>query len=435
MAAIGVSTASLFKNALTPGATNPNAVTPVNPQELANIEAAARAKAEGEALTQAPASKLKAPVEPTFFEEKPDDEQQGSGATQAEQTSESNQEGGDPDSEAGELAEASVENFKRLRGVYKETKKSLKTLEAEKRAAEEKLKTYVPPEILQEKEARIAELSHWEKIHNLKSSKEYQQKYAKPLNEAHDKLKGILKDYGVPAEDVDNLVKHATGLSNTAELNSFLSNNFSDQLGASEAKQLITNIRTLENEARTAEKEPERVMQSLQESTAALMAEQEVARRDTVVRTAKSAFQEVMNDIVKEGQVKELIPVDDDPEFNEHYVDKLRGQAAKEYGKVITQMAKDGFTPSKELAKALAKMTALSQVAGVSITTRDWALERAKTLEQNVERDRGMYRPNIGGGSPSRAPMDAGAPPKPIDPQVELQRSTTELLNKIRGAR
>lgn len=415
----GMSADSLHRLAI---ANNPKIF---DPQVVSNQAAAAiQTPAPAVETPLPPTPKQEAPkIEPQFFDEKkevPEAPLQDSVQVSAEQEE--------------EVSDPSAENFKKLRETFKETKKAKKELEAKAREYEEKLKTYVPPEVLQEKEAKIQELSRWEKLHNLKSSKEYQEKYIKPLNAETQKFKDLLKDYGVPEDSLDSVAKRAVLFNNRAELNNFLADTFGDQLGASEARGLIDNIRRHEGEARAAEQEPQKVLETLQESQAKLSQQREAARREQIVNTARSAWEETMAAIIKEGEVKELIPRADDPEFNETFAFKLQKQAAAEYGKVITEMAKEGTTPTKELAKALAKMTALSQVAGVSIVTRNRAMERADEVTRNAERDAGLYRPNVGGGVASRAPADQG-PSQPLDPEKSLMSEIRNVTNTVLSKR
>jgi len=116
------------------------------------------------------------------------------------------------------------------------------------------------------------------------------------------------------------------------------------------------------------------------------------------------------------------------------YPFKYSRQAASEYGRLVTEAAKQGITPSKELAKAWAKMAALSQVAGVSIVTRNRAMEAAEEIERNSERTSGLYRPSPGGGNLSRAPVDS-SPRAQISPEDELKAETQKLMQSIIGKR
>jgi hypothetical protein len=394
----------------------PAEVRTIDPQAMANKEAENRVK-EKTAVT--PEVKVEA-LAPTFFDEAPT-------APTKEVT---------PEADSVPLEEDAVENpnaedFKKLRAKLKETKKTAKELEEKYLEAENKVKAYVPPDVLREKEAKIEELSRYEKLHNLKSSHEYKEKYVEPISKKHDALKTLLKDYGVPEEEVQNVVKHAVNISNTAQLNAFLSDHFADQLGAKEAKDLISGIRTIEAEARAAEAEPERVLQSLQEEMESQTRQREAARRDTVTRTARGSWEEAVLEIQREGAVKELIYRDEDPEFNQNYPEKLLKQAASEYGKLITEMAKDGATPSKVVAKALARMTLLSQTAGVAIVTRNRAMEEAEAVKTNAIRTNGLFRPPIGGGTGNGAMPTGTARERSANPEKDLRADAAGLLNQV----
>lgn len=419
---------SLFEN-LRPA----DSVSVVDPQtvsdKIVESRTAEGAKVDEQKTDEAPQSADAGTVTPKFFEDNA-----AEGANNGEAPNNAKPDGVDEEpEELKTLTDPSAENFKKVRGIVKETKKQVKELTAKYQEAEQKLKTYVPVDALIEKDKEIEKLSKWEKLHNLKSSTEYQEKYVAPINEKHTKLKEIFKDYGVPEESLDSVVKEAVGLTNTAQLNSFLSDHFSDQLGAKEAKDLIGSLRTLEHEAKEAEKQPENVLQTLKEQNEVVNQRREAERREQISTTARSAWEESVLEIRKEGQITELIHRDDDPEFNANYPEKLLKQAASEFGKLITEMAKDGAKPSKEVARALARMTLLSQTAGVAIVTRNRAMENAETLTKNATRTNGLFRPTIGGGGRggSGGGQYDGPPPSKVDVESQLKSDVKGLVNSV----
>jgi len=418
---------------------SPPAVKIIDPQRVSDEAAKTRdpgkdtadaAAANTGAERAKSASGESAPV-PTFFQEDTGDAERTGAAPAGDDKSAAPVLTDEEPEEIKELVDPSAENFKKVRTIVKETKKKAKELEAKNKELEDKLKTHVSMDVLVEKDREIQELSKYQKLHDLKGSTEYQEKYVAPISEKHQKLKEMFKDYGVPEEDIDEVVKRGTSLTNTAQLNHFLADHFGDQLGANEAKALITGIRTLETEAREAEKAPESVLQSLREHNAQLNQQREVQRREEISTAARSAWEESVLEIRQEGQIKELIHRDDDPEFNENYPEKLLKQAATEYGKLITEMAKDGAKPSKAVARALARMTLLSQTAGVAIVTRNRAMEEAETLTRNATRTNGLFRPTIGGGNRSAGGGQDNAAQSKAPPEDQLKSDVKNLVSSV----
>jgi len=113
--------------------------------------------------------------------------------------------------------------------------------------------------------------------------------------------------------------------------------------------------------------------------------------------------------VLTKGDVAELLPRDNDPEFNERYGPALQERAAKDYGRMVSELADLGIKElPPELGKAIANF-ALYGIAGMVATKRAQALENElMTLTKNVEKTNRYSRPNIGatggGGVSSPAP-------------------------------
>lgn len=340
------------------------------------------------------------------------------------------------DIEIGEEVSPGAEHFEKLRGVYKETKKSLKTVQEENRALAEKVSNYesgeVVPEVLRQKDEEIVRLSRFEKLVNLKGSKEYREKYINPLNEKTTKLKEMFAEYGVPAEHLDHVVSKALTTTNRVDLNRFLQEHLgNDELGAIEAKELVVQAKAIQAKAIEAEKEPSQALEQLQSESAAVNQVRETERRQKITTTAQNSWLESLQDVRSEGKLTELIHKDNDPEFNKFYPDRILPQAAKEYGKIVTEMAKSGaseLTPA--LGKALAKMVLLAHASSIAVETRNRAIEHADTLTTNLTRTHTMMRPPIGGGVP-RGPGGGPAPTKVPTPEEEAR----SILNGVMAKR
>lgn len=319
-----------------------------------------------------------------------------------------------------------AENFKKLRTKYKETAKTLATLQEEKRIAEEKLLKYetgeIVPEILQEKENRIKELSHYEKLHNLKFSPEYQENFIEPIKETETKLLSIAEEYNIPPQAISD----ALSLSNK-DLNNFLSNHF-DDVAAIETKQLINQLRDLKNSAAEAEKKPLEALEALQAEHTKVLQVKDIERKNKIADNSRNAWTKALLDIRGEGKAKELIMDSNNPEFNEKVVKPLVTAAAQEYGKLVTLLAESGLKNlNEEAAYALARMTQLAHASAVSIASREAALEHADELERNTAKIAGYTRPSIGGGGGGNGA--SSGPPTPRTPQEAGRQLAHSLLS------
>lgn len=332
--------------------------------------------------------------------------------------------------EIDEISEDPVkENYLKLRTKAKETTKALREITAQKAKADEELEKYrtgeVVPELLLEKENRIAELTKYEKLHNLKASDEYREKFVEPVSRNVEKLKQIFKDYGVPPEELDSAINHTLSIENKADLNAFLSENF-DSIGASEAKDVVLNIKTTQNEARAAEQEPNAVLERLQEESRTIREAKDVQRVAKITEVAKDSWVESLLDIRQEGKITELIRKESDPAFNQKFVDPILQHSANEYGRLVTELAKQGLTDmSKDLAKGLANMVLRATAQGVAFEARDAALQQLEEVESSASRVNQLFRPQVGGGVASSRPAPAA------QPAMTPQMAADELVNSI----
>lgn len=321
---------------------------------------------------------------------------------------------------------SAAENFKRLRGVVRETKKTLKTKEEELEAVNQKLQQYesgeVFPEVLKEKENRIAHLERCEKLVSLKTSPYYHEAFIKPLTETQEKLVALAKDYEIP-EDVIN---QALSVTNRAELNRFLSSHF-DDVGALEAKQLITDIQDIREEALEAEQEPQSSLQKIIQESETLQLERKKQERQTMSRVSKDAWVDSLLNIKEEGIAAELIYKEGDSEYNKKFVDPIISKAATEYGKIVNILAENGLDHlPKELAFALSRMCQLAHASSVALHTRNNAVKHIEELENNVKRTTSYLRPQVGSSNGSGAAASSG--PQRTTPQEAADLLINQVL-------
>ena len=313
-------------------------------------------------------------------------------------------------------------NIKKLRSSFNTVKAEKEAIIKEKEEIAAKLKEYesgnIIPEPLKAKEQRIAELEKYEQIHNLKMSKQYQDTYIKPIEDASSKLNMLAAEYDV---DVNELLAQKS----ERELNYFLSNNF-DAIGGVEAKGLVRQLQNLYVEAKKAEEEPKKAFERMQQEHAAMQQQKRAQTKQRIAATVTDAWTEVISEIERDGKAQEFIPRVNDEEHNKKYVTPLREAAGGEYGKIVRMLTELGVEDMpKELSKALAKMTALAHVSAVAIETRDKALQKLNEIEETTKRRNNLVRPKIGsssggGGAPVAAPKMSTA-----------ESAAEQLLNRV----
>ena len=310
------------------------------------------------------------------------------------------------------------ENFRNIRKALGETKTTLKTKEQELAEVTSKLKAYetleeLPEPIkaqLREKDERIEKLSKYESLVALKVSDGYKSKFIKPIEGIKQKLTSIGDEYGIP----ENIMQEALNLKSGRALNTFLSDNF-DMVAATDVKALISQVQDLEKQAEEAEKAPSVAMQSLEAETSQARQLQRAGEIDGIVRQSKSAWAKSLDKIKQEGLILELIPSDNNEEFNNKIVTPIREKAASEYGKIVKALADRGLTHlDDDLGTALAKMVQLAIASSVAIETRSRAQAESEELRANTTRNNKFIRPALGGNVNSSPGMST-APKSPTD--------------------
>lgn len=322
-----------------------------------------------------------------------------------------------PEEETDDLEEdiknPAAENFKKVRTKLKETQKQARELQERLEQTDQELTRYKSgeafPDQLQEKNNRIAQLEVYEKIHSLKTSPAYQEKFVQPAANIKTKLKEIAADYQIPPA----VIEKALNTENRADLNRFISQHF-DDVGGLEVKNLVTQLKEIESGAKEAEKEPEQALQRL-EIDYRHAQEQRIAKRHSLFNeVGKGAFEKALIKAKEEGVAHELILKENDPEHNKKYVEPVQTKAAQEYGKLVVALAQHGLENlPDDLAYGLARMVQLAVASGIAIQTRAAAEKHAQDIQASSRRSQGIYRPNIGGGNghpaqaaPTKVPIE-----------------------------
>lgn len=330
------------------------------------------------------------------------------------------------DGEDASESTPAAENFKRLRTALKETNKTLETIKAEKEAVEKDLEKYKTgeafPEVLQEKENKIAQLSRYEKLVSLKTSKEYQEAFIKPLSTLETKLAEYGKEYGIPPE----VMNKALNLKTTPEINRFLEEHF-DGIAALEVKQVIKDMQGLQERAREAELEPAKEIEKLREQHATIEAGKRIQRQNTIVAKSKDAWGKALHTVQAEGRITPLLYKENDTEFNQRYSIPIRTKAAQEFGKLITELTNSGLEDiSEEAAMALANYVLHANASAVNFEFGKAALEYADDIERNVSKVTPILRPDIGGSGVDMGGRDAGGAKTPDSPQAAARALLTK---------
>lgn len=410
---------------------------PLNPQAVSD-QVKAELEASKEETEDAPKEEVKTPpavreVEPEFGFDAPKEEKDES----PEGAKDPEPEGGVlPDAEASENGPENnvAENFKKLRTKLRETFGLIQEKETRISELEKKVKDYetgaVFPEIIQKNENEIQRLSHFEKLHSLKTSREYHETFVKPAEAITTKLREFAADYEVPG----HILNQALNLTSNADLNRFLSAHF-DGAGALEVKNLVTQLRDIETKRIQAESAPATELARIHAETEQRRITRDAERKSKISSTAKNAWMESGHRIKEEGIMQELILRDNDPVHNEKVALPILTAASKEYGRIVTMLAEAGLEELPgDLAHALAQMTKRAHAASAAAASRDYALKSREELEKTIQNDTRLSRPRVGGGHGISVSANGSGAPKKGQTLEEASRALAHsVLHNSQG--
>lgn len=376
---------------------------------------------EKEVVVQAPAEPASR-IEDTKKEVAPSGEIAEPSSTESDTVIAEDQEGAEGDQE--EPLDSKQINFRAMRKKLSETTKTLEEIAAQKKELEEKLQKVETgeelPEVIKEKDLKIAELEKYQQLHALKLSPAYKEKYVKPIAEVKQRLGEIAADYEIPSE----VLAEALNITNRRDLNGFLAEHF-DDIGALEVKELITKAQTIAEEAKAAEEIPSQALSQIEEEHKKLEEVRVAQSRQRIKETARDAWVDSLIQIRQEGKIKELISKETDTDYNKRVVEPILTAASSEYGKLVRMLAENGLTDlPKELAFALARTVHLAHASAVSIESRARAEAEAAELKTNMARTTKYLRPPIGSSSASPAPVTSKAP-------SSLSEAADMILNSV----
>lgn len=306
-----------------------------------------------------------------------------------------------------------LDNFKRLRDSYRETKKTLKEREKESEAIRQKLNKYESgeelPEAVKDLKAAAERGAFYEKLHSLRTSREYRDKFIIPLEERKAELKTMATAYGIP----EHIILQATKFQNVAELNRFLSSHF-DDVGALEAKEVILDIQSIQKDAIAAEREPAQMFEKLQQESATMYAAEAARKRENLNTIARQSWGIALDKIRADGKAEELIYREGDSRHNEEIVKPFLETASKNFATEMKALVAAGVGELPEqVITAIAHRHLLAVVSSSALVTRRTVLDEMGKLNNGIKSLQGYIKPPLGGSTGSGT---NGAPAQPRTP-------------------
>lgn len=334
---------------------------------------------------------------------------------------------GTPEDGSTQEGSTLAENIRNLRKSLNENKALLKQKEDEIKAKEAKLKSYetgeVLPDAVKQLEARVQELSKYEALVNLEASPEYQEKFQRPMEALVQKLETIGKDYEIP----EGVLTEAVKITNQKELNRFLANHF-DELGASDVRNTVREIQSLQHKAEEARQTPKEALSRLVAESSTARAERQKVQRQEVAAKARSAWVTSLQKIQQEGSVPEITIKENDSAHN-NLVKPILESAAAEFGKLVTKLVDAGMEKlPDDLSDALANMVVLAHASAVMNEVRNHAVTMYNEIERAAKKDTEYRYPPIGGSFGTGTPA-----PKPA-PMGTVEQESRKLMDGILGA-
>lgn len=297
----------------------------------------------------------------------------------------------------------SAENMKRLRYKLKGTHSELQAAKTQLETLQQKVSQYesghVVPEEIATLQSRIEELEPFQKIYSLETSPAYLEAVAKPREAIKNELVTLANDYKVSLEILDE----AVSATNRAERNRLLGQHF-DEVGALEAKSLITKLVEIGEKDVEYRKEPSAAMARLHATTQASLEAKRKSELDSITSVSKSAWSESLIALREEDHVA-LSFKDGDTEHNETIVRPLLNKASKDFGAVVKILAENGLKQlPQETSYIIARAIQLSHESAVLRLENSQIKEELQTLRRRVGDLNSLNRPGAsGGGSSSNA--------------------------------
>lgn len=327
------------------------------------------------------------------------------------------------------------EKFGELIGAHKELKKAA-------REAQEKLAAYESgekmPSDYEELRERVTYLEKFERIHDMKNSRQYQETRLKPLNESIDSLTTLVKEY----RGDDALVQRILKAPDRPTRNGILSRIF-DPVAAQEASALVGKIHSLQQQMAQDEASPGEAMQQLEAEFAATETERVASARARTAQMAQSSWDKALRDGRSKG-FGDLTYREGDTTHNENVVKPLVTKAGQEYNKVMTALLELGLNEvPEELASMLASNLVIGYAGAAAIQRNTHLVAEVTALREANRTGRRLQSPSL--TSPAdiavTPPSHADASkPRPYtdrtgDRSKDTQRTAMDILDRVRSAK
>lgn len=323
------------------------------------------------------------------------------------------------------------DSVKDLRRKTQELETTLSEKDQTLKETQEKLSKYesgeAVPEVVQQLNDRIAELEHFEKLHSFRTSKEYHEKFAKPVDELRARAVKLAEEYEVdPA-----ILAEAYNLQNKKDLNVFLRQHF-DDVGAMEVRDVLLNIKNLQVEAESAIKEPAKKLEEIILENRKRDQVKQTERVNVINSNAREGWVSALTELRASGKYPEIV-LTGDP--NHDKISRpLLNEASSEVGKFVKAMGMHGLSDLPiDAAKILSKMALLARIADVAAAERDMHYRRAEEIKANSERVSTLSRPALG----QQAPLPPVSERNSSTPHENLRKGIDGILettkNKLRN--
>jgi arsenate reductase-like glutaredoxin family protein len=332
--------------------------------------------------------------------------------------------------EKGEKKGKSPElNMAEMRKIKNELSSQVDTLTQELETTKRQLESYtngeVVPEVLQQKDAEIQELSRYRDLHNLKLSPEFKAKYIDPIKRMNAEATQFAKDAGFDPRVLDM----AYNAPNKKEMQNILTKHM-DAVSALEARQMLDSIRDLSAQAVAAEQEPAQALETMRQDAIRQEELQTAERIKTVQRTTKDSWAAAIKEL-RDSTTYPEITLQNNAEHDLKVVQPILTTASQELGKLVVELTKHGLKElPPHIGKVLAKTFTLAHTAAVMAESRAQHYQRAEQAVAGAKRISSMVRPQIG----ARTSMPAPAPRATKAP-VSVEEKAENLLAGVLGRR
>lgn len=334
-----------------------------------------------------------------------------------------------------------AKSYKNLKAVHREAKETIATITKEKEELKAKIAQYdtgeVYPEIVQTLQEEIKELEKYRVLHDLKSSRDYREKFVEPVKALKDDIYLKAEEYGVPEEVIEEVMstpdKKAQGL--------FIQRYFGtvDEDDAYEIRQKLKQIRSIELQAKEAEKDPVRISEQLREERGVIEEQARVERAKKAHDVSRKGWLSGLAKIRAEGKALELIPKTNDEKFNQSIVKPLVDQASLDFSRFMTDLVNRGLSEvTEEWAASVAEIFLRAQSTATAYDTRNNAVEELNRIQAEQVQSKKYERPWVGraNGSIQSSRQEAHVPGtgphnRSRDMKSNYENAADEILKSV----